>query len=163
MSSGITIDAPDLRKVARQIRAANPEAAKELRRAFRRIGNEVLPDTRSNALGILPSRLAGPAARSLKLSVDNDRVGISVRNAGPGGKGQIARVFEIGSRRDRGWVRHPLFGMRDKSNHWYQFRIRPFIQPAIAARREWAGQQLQEAITTAMRKAGIWGSVKFDA
>lgn len=170
MSDGVTIDAPDLRKVVRQIRQANVEAAKELRREFRRIGNVVLADARNNARTNLPSRLAGKAAGSLRLSVDSDRVGISFKNAGPGERGQIARVFEIGSARNRGHIRHPAWprpGTNRGDWTWLpktgRQSTRPSVQPAIDKNRDFAARELQRAIETAMSKAGIWGSVKFRA
>lgn len=170
MSRGISIEAPDLRQVVRQIRQADAEVAKELRREFRKIGNVILADARTRAGMSVPKRFASSAGRSLRLSVDSDRVGIRFSNAGPGERGQIARIFEIGSARNRGHIRHPARHKQgtDRSTWTWLPKsgrqpTRPFVQPAIAARREWAGQAFKTAIENAMKKAHIWGRVKFDA
>lgn len=160
MSDGVTVDVPDLRRLVQDIRRANVEASKELKKEFRRIGNVILPEARANARSVLPKRLARRAISQVQTAADNDRASIVFRKAGKGQPGQIARVFEFGSLRNRGQIRHPLFGNRGR---WYQFPTRPFVQPAIDARQDWARREVQQAIETAMKKANIWGGVKLRA
>lgn len=170
MAGNITIDAPDLRQVARQIRQADKEAASQLRKEFRRIGKKILTDARDNARSNLPSRLASRSAMALQLSVQSDRASVVFRNTESGGRGQIARVFEIGSQRNRGYIKHPAWpraGTPRAEWTWLPISgrqpIKPSVQPALDANREWAARELQQAIETAMKKAHIWGSVKFRA
>lgn len=175
MAVNVTVDVPDLRRLAQDIRRADKEAASQLRKEFRRIGKKILHDARDNARSNLPSRLAGRGAMALDLSVNNDRASIVMRKSGPSRNGrrqpgQITRLFEIGSQRNRGYIKHPAWprpGTTPDQWTWLPTSgrqpIKPSVQPALDANREWAARELQQAIETAMKKAHIWGSVKFRA
>lgn len=155
----VTVD--NLREVVQAIRKADAEIAKGLRRTFRQeIGNPILAQVRAEAPGKLPmrrlrgsGRLAQVPPTVYKLSVDNDRVGISITKARSGQPGQIARIFEIGSARNRyGIIRHPLFGNR---NYWYQMRFRPVLRPILERNRDFAQTRLVDAVNDAARRANI--------
>lgn len=170
MAVNVQVDVPDLRRVAQDIRRVDKDASNELKREFRRIGNRVLKDARNNARSNLPSRLASKGAMSLVLGVQNDRVYIKFNNTGPGGRGQIARVFEIGSQRNRGYIKHPAWpkpGVPRSAWTWLptgsRQLVRPSVQPALDDNEEWVKRQLKHAIERAMRKASILGGVKFRA
>lgn len=170
MPVNVSVDVPDLRRLAQDIYRADKEVANAMRREFRRIGKRVLADARDNARSNLPSRLASKGAMSLTLGAQNDRVYIKVNNSGPGERGQITRVFEIGSQRNRGYIKHPAWprpGIPRAQWTWLptggRQPIKPSVQPALDANREWVQRELKQAIETAMKKANIWGGVKFRA
>lgn len=148
----VTVD--NLREVVQAIRKADAEIAKGLRRTFRQeIGNPILAQVRAEAPGKLPNRRKSVPPTVYKLSVDNDRVGISITKAASGQPGQIARIFEIGSARNRyGIIRHPLFGNR---NYWYHMRFRPVLRPILERNRDFAQNKLVDAVTDAARRANI--------
>jgi hypothetical protein len=50
----------------------------------------------------------------------------------------------------RSSFRHPLLGNRD---HWYTQETRPFLQPAVDARRDEIVQRAEEAVEKAIRAA----------
>ena len=105
----------------------------ELQQADGRIANSVLGDVRAEAPSHLPRRWQAKARTAYKAGVDNDRAYIKIGPARTGA-GQIARIFEIGSARNRGYIRHPLWPKPDTPRaSWKWADGRQPINPALPA------------------------------
>jgi hypothetical protein len=163
----IAVSVENLRETVRAIRQADAEIAKELRRTFRHeIGKPILAQVRAVGPTIIPRRkvagrgLVPMKATVWKLDVDNDRIGIRVTNAGPGEHGQLARIFEIGSARNRGYIRHPLWPRANTPRSDWKWSgrnqpIKPVVKPIIQKNREQVLRQVFNAVTDAARRANL--------
>jgi hypothetical protein len=158
-NANVTVDFENLRQVAQAIRKADKEVASALRKEFRAIGNRVLPQVRAEAAGNVPRRFAGKTKSMYQLGVQNDRVYVRIPR-GRTGPGQIARIFEIGSARNRGYIRHPLWpkaGTQPATWTWSAVRqpTRPSVQPVLERNRTWLRHDFEQAVLDACRKAGV--------
>jgi hypothetical protein len=155
----VTVDFENLRQVARAIRRADKEISAGLKKEFRQIGNRILPQVRAEAAGNVPSRFASKTTSMYRLGVDNDRVYISISPSRRGPK-QIARIFEIGSQRNPGYIRHPIWpkrGTPPASWRWSEGRqpARPSVQPVLDRNRDWLRRDFEKAVRDACEKAGV--------
>lgn len=130
---GISMDARQVGRVARGIRAASPEAWKAARVALLSVGEGVAEDVRSSTSW--SSRIPGSvkvrvtAAGNVRVSVGGDAApdAVPIENKG------------------KGFVRHPTFGRRDNPNDWTNKNSRPaFLLPAFAARRDQALVEIEK-------------------
>jgi hypothetical protein len=155
----VTVDFENLRQVVRSIRAADKETAAALRREFRTIANKILPEVRAAGARNVPNRFAGKTKSMYQAGVDSDRVYIKIPR-GRTGPGQIARIFEIGSARNRGYIRHPLWPRPETpraSWRWSEVRqpTRPSVQPVLDKNRDWLRRDFEKAVRDACEKAGV--------
>jgi hypothetical protein len=158
-NANLTVDFENLREVAQAIRKADKEVASALRKEFRAIGNRVLPQVRAEAARNVPSRFAAKVKPRYQLGVQNDRAYIKISQARTG-PGQVARIFEIGSRRNRGYIRHPVWpraGSQPATWTWSTGRqsTKPSVQPVLERNRTKLRNDFEEAVSDACRKAGI--------
>lgn len=156
---GGTVTVENLREVARAIRTADKQIASNLRKEFRKIANSVLGDVRAEAPSHLPRRWQAKARTAYKAGVDNDRAYIKIGPARTGA-GQIARIFEVGSARNRGYIRHPLWPKPDTpraSWKWADGRqpINPALPAIFARHHDRVAKELQQAVAQACADAGI--------
>jgi hypothetical protein len=155
----VTVDFENLRQVVRAIRAADKEVASSLRKEFRTIANRILPQVRAEGAGNVPRRFASKTKSMYQAGVDSDRVYIKIPRARTG-PGQIARIFEIGSARNRGYIRHPLWPRPETpraSWRWSEVRqpTRPSVQPVLDRNRDWLRRDFEKAVRDACEKAGV--------
>ena len=135
----ITMDAKQVGRVARGIRAASTEAWKSLRLQLRAIGQDVANDAKGRAYDpgnrIVPNiGTRTTAAGNVRIYV-KDTPGVQIENKG------------------RGFVRHPVFGNREA---WTDKNSRPaFLLPAFAAKQEWALQEMEKAYLDTFER--VWG------
>lgn len=110
-----------------------------LRVGFRKAGQAVLADARSNAAW--SSRI--PGAMSLRTSTKADSAGVFIRV--DASKAPHARPYEGFSNRGDSF-RHPVFGNREV---WVAQSTRPFLYPAAVAGRAAVMAAAQSAVATA--------------
>lgn len=130
------------RDVQRDLRALSPEMRKELNKKLKAAAAIVAADAGVNASWStrIPSAIVPTAGMKY--------AGVRInRRKAPHGS-----LFELGSRRNRGSIRHPLFGNRD---YWYSIPTRPFIAPALRADTPKVRALIIEAMRDASRKAGF--------
>jgi hypothetical protein len=130
------------KETLRAIRAFDPALRRELNRELRQEAAGVLIAARVNSAWSerIPSALA--------LSVTAKDVAVRVKRA----RAPHGPLFERGGRGNSGTFRHPVFGNR---NVWVAQNRRPFIQPAVDARRNQVVAGVAAAVQTAARKAGL--------
>lgn len=133
-----------IRGLARAIGKMPAELRLELRPKLRKGGDIVAAEAKANA-GAWSSRIPGAISVSSNLSAS--RGGVVVRVSSK--RAPHARPYEglaKGGTRDS--FRAPLFGDRE---HWYSHATRPFLMPALRAKRDAVKDVIREAVRTATR------------
>lgn len=121
-SGGIGIDTTDFRVVAKALRLAGGQTAKNLRRGLRAAGEIVATEAR--AISSANSKKIPP---TIKVRVTSTTVSVVA-----GGNGvPEAGLFEMGNagRSASGTFRHPVFGDKEV---WVDQPMHPFLKPAAA-------------------------------
>ncbi len=131
---GISINAnvDPVKKLARQLRKADPVVAKKLRGGVKEAG-ELVAD-RARELSSFSTKIPGTirtraVATTVTIVAGNDKV-------------PQAALFE----RATGW-RHPLFGNK---KHWYDEGPRRFLQPALDDKAVEAQRKIIDAVMEAV-------------
>jgi hypothetical protein len=114
----MSIDTTELKLFAKVVRSASPAASRHMREKLREIGEIVADRARSKASW--STRIPG----SIKVRT----TGVKLSVVAGGDAAPHARVYEMGSQRNRSMVRHPVFGNRQV---WAQNPTRPFLLPAL--------------------------------
>jgi hypothetical protein len=125
----------DLQRVSRELDAAARNLDREIEQALERAARPVIPKMRQSAVGRLPKK--GGLNRKVAGSA------FSVHQVHSGSSVGLRISAESFSQIDRGKVRHPVYGHRDR---WVLQRVPPnwFTEPAKAA---------EPAITAAVNAA----------
>lgn len=144
-TGGSGIDTSDFRAVAKALRQAQPELARELRKSLRKAGEIVAVEARS---------LAEKDSKSIPPTI-KVRVASATVSVVAGGKdAPVAGLFELGntggsksaSASRKGVFRHPVFGNRDV---WVNQPMHRFLAPAAASR----AMQVERAVLGALDQA----------
>lgn len=135
----VAVDTRALSRLARDLRAASPEAWKAYRLAVREVAEVVKRDaqSRSSYSKRIPDsmRIRTTAAGNVKLIAGGD--------AAPN-----AAAIE---NRGRGFVRHPVFGDRE---NWTDKNSHPaFLAPALADHQEEVARAIEDAVYAAVERA----------
>lgn len=137
-----SIDTSDVVRFAR----ANLEAAgitkAEFGKGLRAAGMAALPTAK--ALASWSQRIPGT------IKVSGGVTGVKLKAGGD--NAPHAKVYEVGSKGNRGQVRHPIWG------EWYPNvkygPTRPYMRPAILAHRATIERETMNVVNTVLRKAG---------
>ena len=136
----VRVDAGDLAALQRALRRFDPELARAFRARLRDIAKVVAGEAKGRAGW---SRRIPAAIRPF---VESRGAGVLVSaKRAPHGP-----LYE--DVRHRGSFRHPLFGNR---RHWYSQRTRPFLQPAVEAKRGFIRREAEAAIEEAKREVRL--------
>jgi hypothetical protein len=119
-----------------------PEVHKQFRERARAIAVAISAEAKQNASW---SRRI-PAAISPSVTTKFIGVRVSKKKAAHGG------IYERGVKGNPNVVRHPLFGNRD---FWFSTPTRPFIAPAVEAKRGDSLEAMLRAVEEAKRGAGL--------
>lgn len=114
----LAIDTTELKNFAKVVRSASPKVAAKMRVRLKEVGEMVAEDARSKAKW--STRVPG----SIKVRT----AGVKVSVVAGGDAAPHARVYEMGSKRNRSEVRHPVFGNRQV---WAANPTRPYLLPAL--------------------------------
>lgn len=135
----VVVDTKALARLARDLRAAAPEAWKACRVSLRAAGEIVAQDARARTS--YSSRIPG----SIKVRVTS---GGNVKVVAGGEAAPDAAAIE---NRGRGHVRHPVFGDREV---WTDKNSRPaFLAPALEAHYEEVADMVTDAVAAAVDRA----------
>lgn len=140
-------DTRGLSRLARDLRRAAPEAWRAYRLAARAAAQPTLKDARARASYSRrrDERNSRGIPASLRIRVT---AGGNVKVVAGGARAPNAAPIE---NRGRGFVRHPVFGHRDR---WTSKGSHPaFLAPAFDAHREAAVRVIEEAVTMAVEQA----------
>jgi HK97 gp10 family phage protein len=132
IGGGITVRIDGLTELLKDLKKLEPAVNKELRGKLREIVKVVAADARKRA----PHK-SGALAKKIVPSVTNK--GASVLSKAP-----HARISEFGGR-------HPVFG----HNNWVFHPARPHVFPAVRAHQDDVRKQGAEALSDAVKKAGL--------
>jgi len=139
VSTGLpVIDVTDLRLLATQLKAADPESAAQLRVGLRAAGQLVADEAKARASW--STKIPG------SVSVSTYGVGVKVKAGGP--KAPMAKAFEHGG--VAGTFNHPVYGNATggkATGPWVKQNARPFLGPALAAK----GQDVETAVIDSLR------------
>jgi len=136
--SPIVADTAGLSRLARNLRAASPEAWKACRLAMRAAAAPVMSEAQARAgwsTRIPGSMRIRPRAGTVKIVAG----GPAAPDAAPYEHHGLPGKF-----------RHPLFGNRD---YWYDQTARPFLGPAAEAAKGEVSEKLLAAVTEAVMRA----------
>ena len=135
----IVVDTRSLARLARDLRKAAPDAWKAYRTSVRAVAEVVLEDAKQRAS--FSSRIP----QSMKIRVT---AGGNVKIVAGGDAAPDAAAIE---NRGRGFVRHPVFGNREK---WTaKGSHAAFLAPALDAHRDEVAQAIEEAVADAVTRA----------
>lgn len=140
----IVADTRQLARLARNIRAASPEAWKACRVALRAAVEPVAADARSRAG--YSSRIPG----SIRTRVTG---GGNVKIVAGGAKAPEAAPLE--NKGQQGTFRHPVFARKDQGRSewtWVQQRARPFLGPAADAGAPVVAEKVLQAVADAVAR-----------
>lgn len=140
----VRISAPDLSKLAKDLKAADKELLKELRKGMRAAAQPALSRAKSNAS--FSRRIPGAITISVTFPARGARVRVRVNSA----KAPHGRAIENGGK--PGTFRHPVFGNRDR---WVDQPARPFFWPAMDGAKEDAAREIERVADEVTRKAGF--------
>lgn len=132
IGGGVAVRIDGLTDLLKNLKKLEPEVSKELRGRLREIVKVVAADARKRA----PHK-SGALAKKIVPSVTNK--GAAVQSKAP-----HARISEFGGR-------HPVFG----HDRWVFHPARPHVFPAVEAHRDDVQTQGSEALSDAIRKAGL--------
>jgi hypothetical protein len=140
--AGWGLDTRDFNKMAKGLREAKPELAKELKKALRAAGEITAAEAR-----LVSSEHSRTIPATVKTSVRGTRV--EVRAGGPAVP--IAGLYEYGNRAKASGntFRHPVFG--DRTN-WVEQKRYPFMRPAVERTRRAAEAEMLKALDAVSRK-----------
>jgi hypothetical protein len=139
--SGVSVvaDTKALGRLARDLRRASPEAWKALRVSLRATAQPVLEDARARAS--FSKRIPG----SMRIVVTS---GGNVKIVAGGEQAPDAAAIE---NRGKGFVRHPVFGNRER---WTSKNSRPaFLAPAFDAHKDQVAAEIEAAVAAAVDRA----------
>ncbi len=132
---GLTDFQRDLKKLA-------PEVRKAFDKRLKAIVRDVVADAQSRASW--SSRIP----RAIGPSLTRRGAGVRIRRD----KAPHGSIYELGSGRNSGTVRHPLFG---DTAHWFSSPTRLFLGPAVDDKRDEAVKQALEAVEDAAKEVGF--------
>lgn len=135
----LDVDTRAFGRFARALKQTEPELAKGLRTALRAAGELVASDARERA----------SYSRRIPGSIRVRTTGLTVSVVAGGAKAPNAGPLEHGGR--EGTFRHPVFGNRGV---WVDQPGRPFLHPALYARRAVAVSAVEAALTGVLHKLG---------
>ena len=138
----LSIDATELKQFAKVIRAASPKAATHMRQKLREVGEMIAEDARTKA------SWSTRIPQSIKVRTAGVKVSIVAGDA----NAPHARPYEVGSKRNRQEVRHPVFGNRQV---WASNPTRPFLLPALRAREAEVQAAILKVIDETASEAGF--------
>jgi hypothetical protein len=145
--TGARVDASDITALVAGLRAAAPTVRRDLPARMRKVGDVAARDARQRASW--SSRI--PDAIRVGTQTRGGRAGVFLRVVAA--KAPHARAYEgLAKGGSRVSFRHPVFGDRDR---WVTQRTRPFLVPAVQARRDQVNAELSALIDRAAAQAGL--------
>lgn len=138
----VSIRIEGLPEFLRGLKQYAPEVRKLFLKRARSIAAAIADDARGRASWSrrIPGAI-GPVVQA-------GRIGVRVnKKRAPHGP-----LYELGSKGNTGIVRHPLFGNR---KFWYSEPARPFLAPAVEAKRDEMVRQMLDAVEQVGRGVGL--------
>ncbi len=147
MSDTIEIDTSSFNKFARDLKKAEPELAKSLRKNMKAAGEIVAVEARQRAG--FSSRIPG----NIKVGVAGARIRVYVK---PLAKPHFKEDFAQENKGKSGMIRHKTFGHADR---WTSKNspAHPFLKPALEARRALVVVAAKKAVDDALRQVHSHG------
>jgi hypothetical protein len=137
VTGNITVDTSALDRLARKlIYDAPAKVQRALRKSVLQAGNLVAGDAAGRTTPKIAGTIkVGARAATAKITAGNDEVPEAALLEGDGTQGQF---------------RHPLFGNK---RHWYEQERKPYLHPALDARKQNAQDLIVSAAADAVRQS----------
>lgn len=142
MPNEVSIDTSSFHKFARDLKRAEPQLAKKLRTNLKAAGELVAQDACQRA------GFSSRIPQNIKVGVAGNKIRVYV----PANKAPEAKPLEHGGR--GGKFRHPVYGNRE---NWVAQDARPFLRPALLARRALVIVAAKKAVDDALREVHSHG------
>lgn len=139
---GMSVEVVNYRDLQRKLRTADPAVQKEFNKKLRTLTKEIVAEAKT--AGSWSSKI--PPAIGTSVTARGAGVKVSKKN------GPFPVLNELGSRGNRGQIRHPLFGNHD---YWYVQPTRPVVTPIVKAARLRLKIAAEAAARDALREAGL--------
>jgi hypothetical protein len=136
------IDIQGWKELQRALKRVDPELQKSMNHALRDEAQVIADEAKQFA--VWSERI--PGAITARVNTHGGEIVVSRRKAPHGS------LYELGSKGNRGQIRHPVFGNRE---NWVSQPTRPFIRPAINYNRAHFNTMATRIMLGAIRKAGL--------
>jgi len=145
-----TVEVKGVRPTVVALKKWEPEARRELRRALRAAGMEVVSEARARVAPF--SRKTPPTIRT-GTRIRSFEVEVAVRAGRPGV--EIATLLEKGNKggKSEEFFKHPVWGHRDRP--WAKQAMHPYLGPAFRAKQATFLQRIVEALDAATVKLDL--------